>query len=392
MRFSCPPRFDKVYELLLGERVSFWNQDIQELIDNGDLEDSNAPIGCPNCDAEASLYAHKYDEAITALLCSSCGHKEWATDEPSSDNPRRCQGCGDFVTDEDKNESRSIQCSAIEPYRETQCEQLAHQTCIEFCRDCGWFCEDEAAQYVECDSCGLLHESGHIVSFGTDFRDEFGNICESCFQGDETSSEIDSSSEVDSSPEEHITESKRDDQSPYLSHFIRRKEMSDDECCEVLLKILEEKKLESLPTGYFQAYHRQDSQRLAQTKAVCFTEGRLSALYGHAKEYSSFGLSFSKYFLHIHHRAAPVIHIHSGLITAVRDSIPTELFPFVSIMDIKKYDFHHEREWRVPADFEFFHSGIRTIFAPKKYHQKIREALERSCQCQVICLDSLKNL
>ena len=398
--------------------MSFRDKDIEELAANGDLDDSNAPIACSNCDAEASLYAYKYDEAITAAICGTCGHKEWATDAPTKGNPRMCPSCDSYVTDEDVDSGRSIQCTVVEEHQEMQCEQLSHKDCVDYCDKCGWFCEDELAENGECDSCGKIHYASHFVSFGRDFVDEFGHVCYSCFDSDEDqfesspdgldpalvgttdnedavvtcsrSASLGIVSSTHTGDLEGHFERKRDDQSAYLSHFVRqRSRMNDDECCEQLLKILREKKLEARATGYFGTYD-QIPTKTALSKAVCFTEGRLSALYGHAKAYSSFGLAFSKFALLKDKGAAPAMYIHGDLIDSVRGHIPDKLVPFVNIIKADVYNFQHEREWRVAADLKFEHSEVRCIFAPEKFHLMIRKVLE--CDCRIFCLEALQRL
>lgn len=401
----------------LGKELEMRGNDIRQMIENGELEQSDATISCPGCEAEVLLYNYKYDEEMNAFVCQQCTYADWANDVPSKHNPRKCPNCGNFVTDDDVEAGESIECGKKNIHDEISCNQLAHKQCVDLCEDCGWFCEDHERDYAQCDSCGLPHHHDHFVSGGKEFVECFGDICWSCWQGDDDRFEPPD----DSSPEEVAEEStggikgkissvidafqnakstviglvatavepnrKRRDSSKYLSHFVRRRPgMSDDDCFNQLSNILKDGKLLARPTGYFSTYN-QDPQRSAVSKAICFTEGRLTALHDHAKEYSPFGIAFSKFALLKYAKASPVIHIHEDLINQTRGSLPLEIVPYVNLITPEKYNFQHEREWRVPHDLHFKTQEIAFIFAPHAFHTKLN-ALTNG-DVKLYCIDTV---
>lgn len=414
------------------EETSTKNE-IEELIDNEELESNGGELACPNCETLCEIYCHKYDDELCAITCPNCRYDEWIT-TGSSSSPYRCERCEDFVTDEQVENGTGIVCVAVDIEGNKNCEQRSHVDCAEFCEDCGYLCEDEVGDYLECNSCGKLHEQSHFVSFGSDFVDEFGLICEFCFHEDEDEYHVDlpyhkigTASEEEELAEEEAVEKfietkreeakakkiteiskeepvdapilhmahspgrKRSDQSTYLSHFVKKRDgMNDEECFNQLVKIITDKKLEARPTGYFSTYKNNPAQT-AISKAVCLTEGRLSALKDHAEQYSYFGLAIGKYKLMRDFQCAPCIYINHLTIKNVRDSLPNELIPFVNMISCSGgIDYHHEREWRTPGDVTFEHGEINFIFAPKKFHEKILEILEQ--RRPMFCIDTIINL
>lgn len=408
--------------------------DIKELIKNGELERRDDTVPCPGCDMQAEFFQHIYDEEVIAQYCENCGTSEWVEQYGQKDNPRRCPSCEEFVTDEEIKKGLGVNCSNQDDFHGS-CDHLAHKKCVDFCSACGWFCEAHTSNQIQCDSCGLYHDVNHFVSFGSDFVGTFGNICQDCFSEDEETyaDEIDNDpSRVGTLSDEELeaekemrkksssgrlkekgkeltqyitkktgqflhaalsavpTDRKRNDSSIYLSHFVRKKdEMTDRDCLAQLLKIITDKKIEARPTGYFSTYN-QIPQKTAVSKAVCMTEGRVSALKEHTESYSEFGLSFSKFKLLKKTKAAPAIYIHDATITSIRDQIPDALVPFVNMIKADGYNFHHEREWRIPHDLDFGHGDIFAIFAPLWAHDEINEALEQPVQ--LFCIKSILDL
>lgn len=420
-------------ELLEEEELTAKNE-IETLIDDEELEASGGELACPNCESLCEIYCHKYDEELCAITCPNCRYDEWITTGGAS--PYRCQVCDEFVTDEQMEKVIGLKCSAVDAEGISTCEQRIHENCADYCSDCGYLCEDEIGNYLECNSCGKLHDPSHFVSHGSDFIDEFGLICESCFYEDEdeyhlelphwkigTPSEEEEEAEkknVEKAIEAKKIEAKekakneevvieadesesviinmlqtssrnRSDQSTYLSHFIRkRKDWSEDDCLRVLLKILMDKKLIASPTGYYSTYSTLPA-KTAVSKAVCLTEGRLTALSEHIEEYSAFGLGLSKFFLMNKFECAPCIYMNDSIIDQVRATIPDKLVPFVNTINRKKgRDYHHEREWRTPKDIDFSHSEINFIFAPRKFHSKIYEVLDTDRP--IYCIETISNL
>lgn len=57
----------------------------------------------------------------------------------------------------------------------------------------------------------------------------------------------------------------------------------------------------------------------------------------------------------------------------IKNSMADEIKPFVTKLNLQSFDFHHEREWRVPCDFEFNYNQIAIVYAPTRYHNQIRQ-------------------
>ncbi len=395
--------------------------EISELIEKGELEKRDDTIPCPGCDREAEFYQHIYDDEIIAQVCENCGTEEWVEQYGKKDNPRRCPVCEEFVTDSQIKASKYAQCANNDDDHSDSCEQLAHKECVEFCLKCGWFCDVHTSNQIECDSCGLYHDVNHFVSFGSDFVGTFGNICQDCFQDDEESyadeidedpSRVGTPSEEELKAEKEIRKKnstsllkdsgkkisdfltqktgaflqaalatvsgdrKRSDSSIYLSHFIRKKEgMSEKDCLQQLLKILVDEKIAS---------------KTAISKAVCLTDGRISALKEHANAYSEFGVAFLKFKLLQKHQAAPAAYIHDSVIEIIKDQIPDELVPYINMIKADGYNYHHEREWRTPNDLIFGHEELFAVFAPQWAHEDIRKTLK--APIQLICIKSILDL
>lgn len=410
--------------------------DILQLIENGELEKRDDTVPCPGCDLDAEFYQHIYDDEIIAQRCENCGTAEWVEQYGKKDNPKRCPVCDEFVTDSQMKANEHVQCSNQDDFHGS-CEQLAHKDCIEACSQCGWFCDAHTSNQIQCDSCSLYHDVNHFVSFGNDFVGTFGNICQDCFSEDEETyaDEIDDDptkigtiSEEELIAEKEIRmarsnslkeqgkkianfltkktetiihaalaklpigtiERKRNDSSIYLSHFMRKKDdMTDKDCLQQLIKILNDNKIESRPTGYFSTYKKIPT-KTAVSKAVCLTEGRISALKEHAEDYSEFGISFLKFDLLKTHQAAPAAYIHHSVIELIKNQIPDELVPYVNMLKADGYNYHHEREWRTPNDLTFDHADIFAIFAPEWAHDTINQVLKSPVR--LVCIESIINL
>ncbi len=408
--------------------------DIIQLIENGELEKRDDTVLCPGCDMQAEFFQHIYDDEVIAQYCENCGTAEWIEQYGKKDNPRRCPVCEEFVNDSQIKKSEHIECSNQDDFHGS-CEQLSHKKCVEFCSKCGWFCDTHTSNQIQCDSCGLYHNVNHFVSFGNDFVGTFGNICQDCFSEDEetyaddidddpsrvgtlSDEELQAEKEIRKKNSAELTKEKgkkstdfhlkkagsflhatiatipadrkRSDSSIYLSHFMRKKDgMTDKDCLEQLIKILNDNKIESRPTGYFSTYKKILS-KTAISKAVCLTDGRISALKEHAEDYSEFGISFLKFDLLRKHQAAPAAYIHHSIIEIIKNQIPDELVPYVNMIKADGYNYHHEREWRIPNDLTFDHDDIFVIFAPEWAHDSIRKTFKSPVR--LVCIESIINL
>ena len=112
--------------------------------------------------------------------------------------------------------------------------------------------------------------------------------------------------------------------------------------------------------------------------AVCFTECPWASLLAHTKQYSSYGIGFSKPIVYSKH-GGPVYYVRPDHFKKQIGKFDKYLWPFVTPFSPSyrpnhmkgKYfptvDFSHEREWRVPHDFPFTYSDIVFVIL-KDYH------------------------
>lgn len=111
--------------------------------------------------------------------------------------------------------------------------------------------------------------------------------------------------------------------------------------------------------------------------AVCFTECTWGSLLDHAKEYSAYGIGFTKEFL-FHKGGGPAVYIRADLWKKQlkNKGFHPELFPFLTpfrpnyaskqhqadYWDGKKsIDYSHEREWRAIADVQFEFGDVQFV-------------------------------
>lgn len=263
------------------------------------------------------------------------------------------------------------------------CDVLAHPACLSgsgnFCKCCGWFCRDHYIEGFECESCHQLHKANHIISLSGGFVNEIGVYCCNCFYDFDDIKEEGASKPQNSAPKKGCFSNGRADFSFYLSHFIKGNDT--DSSCSRLIQIVKDQTIESNSTGYFTWRYPDYS------KAVCFTEGKVDALACHASRYSNFGIAFEKEWLIENFSAAPAIYIQENLIRNIKEEIPQALYPFVNKLSLGAFDFHHEREWRVPCDIKFTLENLSMIFASLEFHERIRE--ETKYKGPIYCLASL---
>lgn len=107
--------------------------------------------------------------------------------------------------------------------------------------------------------------------------------------------------------------------------------------------------------------------------AVCFTECPWNSLIEHSKNYSPYGLGFSKKFIFGRH-GAPVMYMRvdafieerKSEFNHFRDDLKFLVTPFQPIytpsrikrLHEKPVDYTHEREWRIPTDLNFEYKDV----------------------------------
>lgn len=151
----------------------------------------------------------------------------------------------------------------------------------------------------------------------------------------------------------YLERSGRTDYWEGLVHFCKASEF---------ISIYESRCIKATSTGLY--YRRNPSK----TKAVCLTEttqpnwGEIQSSHG------EYGFIFRKRDI-IRLKGAPAIYLPQSVIEdmkAKNETIPPTLWPYLNKLSLSslspgaKYDFLHEREWRVPKDISF---GVVRPFA-----------------------------
>lgn len=305
-----------------------------------------------------------------------CGFSEYSTEADKTANVCRYCGMGVFYSREEDFErageldDEAVVCVTCGGYCHTACAEAHYHKCVDLeqefiCPDC------THERFMECCSCGLLHEEDCIVSMGGEGRQLFGHICEVCFYDDEH--EIEEALEY-VSLDQMLG---REKACYYFQHAAKNPDMTI--CCthligasdngqafEILCSILDQQIIRANVTGYY--------GRMYGTKAVCLTELTTKGLLEHAKVYSPFGLGFLKGWI-FDQGGGPALYVRDDLmrLQGAHRAVATRLRPFANKIDLDTYDFHHEREWRVPKDLHFGLEDVVVVYAPIGYHKCLRE-------------------
>lgn len=318
---------------------------------------------CPMCGGLLTFYSSKYVDGVEIRFCYNCHELEDGSYLEST-QPNICPICHQIIRFDEED---YLTCGF------EGCEQKVHSSCAvdEICDNCNmWACEQHDDSVIQCDRCGLNHTEDCIVSFDSEFVDEFGHVCKKCFDryGD-LIEQIKKPFETDGL--QHIIERIERDKKFYieearenfdltvaLTHLIK-----SDNPFGLLKRILDEKCLKSSQTGYF---GKKDN-----TQAVCFADLTVRGLLRHSKKYSPFGLAFLKQSIY-ERGGGPALYVRENIIRE-ENNLTVNLKPFINKINLNSYDFHHEREWRVAQDFLFDYNEIFILYAPIKYHDEIRK-------------------
>lgn len=167
----------------------------------------------------------------------------------------------------------------------------------------------------------------------------------------------------------------RPDFSNYLAHFTKDGPLcsSEDSNSESISAMSALERLESiLRTGVITA----TTMPWTGAHAVCFTECPWSSLIAHTKQYSPYGIGFSKWLVYSKH-GGPAYYVRPDHFK--RQKFDKYLLPFVTPFSpsyrpkhmkgayFATVDYSHEREWRVPHDFPFTLDSVEFIIL-KDYH------------------------
>lgn len=160
------------------------------------------------------------------------------------------------------------------------------------------------------------------------------------------------------------------DQSLYLAHFTKDAKCYSSEGDSKGSDIDKMSALERLVSMLSDRTIKASTMPWNNRLAVCFTECPWGSLLRHAKQYSPYGIGFHKRVVY-RKKGNPVIYANPDLFHSQEWSEKAYTFvtPFVPTyapqemknarpFNGKPVDFSHEREWRVPEDFEFQNSDV----------------------------------
>lgn len=170
--------------------------------------------------------------------------------------------------------------------------------------------------------------------------------------------------------------SNRPDFSAYLSHFTK-----DGDFCHTIQEAAVEafRKMtafERLCSILSMKEIKTSIMPWTNTQGLCFTECPWSSLLVHTKNYSSYGIGFTKEFIY-RNGGSPVLYVRFKLLNAIKkhisnsktkDNILQFLTPYSPDYDTDyakgKYprvDYTHEREWRLPNSLCFNYTDISFV-------------------------------
>lgn len=170
----------------------------------------------------------------------------------------------------------------------------------------------------------------------------------------------------------------RPDFSDYLAHFTKDGSLCshDDECAE----IAQQSAIQRLESILRARVIRASTMPWTGAHAVCFTECPWSSLLAHTKQYSPYGIGFTKKTVYSKH-GGPALYVRPDHFKRQQTSgrFDSHIWPFITPFSpsyrpkhmkgsyFSTVDFSHEREWRVPHDFPFNYEDIEFIIL-KDYH------------------------
>ena len=147
--------------------------------------------------------------------------------------------------------------------------------------------------------------------------------------------------------------------SSFVVHFTKSLEADSR-----LISILNEKTIRSHPAPW------------VNRNVVCFTECPWASLLTHVKNYSAYGLGFSKslvfaagggpayYVRHDHWEKQQWDDHVKAFVTPFWPGYRPKAAPFQIPFSGKTVDYSHEREWRVPHEFTFDRTQVEFVILP----------------------------
>lgn len=146
---------------------------------------------------------------------------------------------------------------------------------------------------------------------------------------------------------------------------------------EKFIAIYEERRIRASSTGLY------GKRNPANTKAVCLTEATIPNWTELKGTHGDYGFVFRKRDI-IRLLGAPAIYLPQSVLDLIKqrgESVPTTLWPYLNKLTIPsitpgtKYDFLHEREWRVPGDIDLSVAKPYAVTFPKRRPGIDREEL-----------------
>lgn len=130
---------------------------------------------CLKCSNIMTRYKSKYIDDAYVHFCYPCKELKEDFDYLCDSDGNLCPYCELPVRFEDEDYNNFVNC------KDEYCDKKSHLNCIDVCNSCRvWACDDHESNYVDCDHCGLNHSEDCIVSYGGDFSDALGRMCEDC--------------------------------------------------------------------------------------------------------------------------------------------------------------------------------------------------------------------
>lgn len=182
----------------------------------------------------------------------------------------------------------------------------------------------------------------------------------------------------------------RPDFSNYLAHFTSNGELKGDSDNPLKNMSAYDRLISILDS------HTIRSSKMPWTgvKAVCFTECPWPSLMSHTKNYSPYGIGFTKQYIFARH-GAPAIYMRSDHFSRqIKKGFDEQTMPLITpfspsyrppYMKKAKYDkgdcdYSHEREWRVPHDLNFKYSQVQFVILDTyedmaKFPAKLKDAI-----------------
>lgn len=319
---------------------------------------------CPMCSGTLKFYESKYIEGANVRYCYRCDELEEDFNiDLNQDNI--CEVCEEIVSYEDDDINNYMCCNC--------CGKKVHISCINevLCSNCNiWICDkhllENSDKYFKCSVCDSIHKLSCINNKSKYLDDESERVCDKCYERvDDILKQVKSTvtnknilDNIDKNSKFYVTEARENsDLTIMLTHLVK-----GDNSYDVLKSILDKKKLIATETGYY--------KHTEKTKAVCFADLTTKGLLRHSKKYSVYGIAFLKEVI-FNKGGGPVLYINDKYLSEF--NIPNKIKPFINKINLENYDFHHEREWRLPIDFEFEHSEIAVLYAPLKNHDELRK-------------------